>query len=150
MCYDTNLTIMEKTIPLTPFGHEVLSKRQKELLGIINRKKKPTLERQRELNSCRTELFEIEEILNNSFIRSFDEKNPVQVQIGCTIKLENLDTGDKREYTILSRTTADPLKGVISNESPLAQKMLGLKLGNTFKFRNNYGQEESYKVYSIE
>jgi len=141
---------MEKTIPITPFGHEILSGRQRELLGVISRKKKPTPERQRELNRCRAELAEIEEILAASFVRSFDEKNAAEVQIGCTVRLENLFSGDKREYTILSRSTADPLKGVISNESPLAQKMLGLKLGNTFKYRGNYGQEESYKVYSIE
>ncbi|MBW6432032.1 GreA/GreB family elongation factor, partial [Patescibacteria group bacterium] len=140
----------EKTIPITKFGFDVLSKRQKELISVINKKRTKDIESQRKVNAAKTELSEIEAILNESFVRPFDEKNPAQVQIGCTVNLENLSTGDKREYTILSRTTADPLKGIISNESPLAQKMIGLKLGNTFKFKNNYGQEESYKVYSIE
>lgn len=140
----------EKTIPLTKFGFDVLSKRQKELLSVINKKRTKDIESQRKVNAAKAELLEIEAILNESFLRPFDEKNPAQVQIGSTVSLENLVTSDKREYTILSRTTADPLKGIISNESPLAQKMLGLKLGNTFKFKNNYGQEESYKVHSIE
>lgn len=140
----------EKKIPITQFGFDVLSKRQKELNSVINKKRSKDIESQRKLNAAKAELLEINSILNASFLRPFDERNPAQVQIGSTVSLENLVTSDKREYTILSRTTADPLKGIISNESPLAQKMLGLKLGNTFKFKNNYGLEESYKVYSIE
>lgn len=141
---------MEKTIPLSPFGFKVLSKKQEELSSIISRNKKPTSERQRELNTVRKELSEVENILNDGFIREFDEKNPAQVQIGSTVLLKNLSTSDKQEFIILSRCTADPLKGIISNESPLAQKMLGLKLGNTFKFKNNYGQEETFKIKNIE
>lgn len=144
------LQIMEKTIPLLPFGYQVLSEKKKELLSIISSKKKLTVERQRELNNARKELAEIESILSEGYIREFDEKNPAQVQIGSTVLLENLTTSDKREFTILSRSTAAPLKGIISNESPLAQKMLGLNLGNTFKFKNNYGQEETFKIRNIE
>lgn len=140
----------EKTIPLTQYGFDVLSKKQKELILVIKNKVTNTIEGQREINSAKKELAEIDSILNDAFVRPFDGKNPVQVQIGCTVKIENLSSGDKREYKIMTRTTADPLKGVISNESPLAQKILGLKLGNTFKFRDSYGKEDSYKVYSIE
>lgn len=145
-----SMSTQEKSIPLTKFGFTVLSTRQKDLISNISKKLKPTVERQRELNANKSELAEIEEILNDAFVREFDEKNPAQVQIGCTVLLENLDSGDRREYTILSRTTADPLKGIISNESPLAQKMMGLKLGNTFKFKDNYGQSESYIIKTIE
>ncbi len=141
---------MEKTIPITPFGHEILSARREELLGLVSKNKKLTARKQPEPSGYQNELIEIENILDKSFVRSFDEKNPAQVQIGSVVKVESLSTGDKREYTILSRSTANPLKGIISNESPLAQKMLGLKLGNTFKYRNNYGSEESYKICSIE
>ncbi|MDD3480855.1 MAG: GreA/GreB family elongation factor [Patescibacteria group bacterium] len=141
---------MEKTIPLSKLGYETLTRRQKELKALISRKKKPTIEWQRELNIAKSQLSEIESILEKGFVREFDEKNPAQVQIGSTVTLENLASFDKREYTILTRSTADPLKGIISNESPLAQKMLGLKLGNTFKFKDNYGQEDTYKIKNIE
>ena len=134
---------MEEKIPLTSFAHKILSERQKEIGLFFSRKRKPTIENQRKANALKDELAEINSILKDSFVRDFDEKNPAQVQIGSVVKLENLITGDKREYTILTRFTSDPLKGVISNESPLAQKMLGLKLGNTFKFRNSYGKEDS-------
>lgn len=141
---------MEKTIPLSQFGFNILSQRQKDLKAIVSKRRKPTIEWQRELNKAKNELAEIDEILERGFVRDFDERNPAQVQIGNTVTLENLHSFDKREYTILTRSTAEPLKGTISNESPLAQKMLGLKLGNTFKFKNNYGQEETFKIKNIE
>lgn len=140
-----------RTIPISPFGFEVLNKRKKELEDLISSKRNDRkIESQRVINQARSELSEIKSILDNGFVRSFDEKNPAQVQIGSTVLLENLSNNDVREYTILSRSIANPLKGIISNESPLAQKMLGLKLGNTFKFKNHYGQEEVYKIKSIE
>jgi transcription elongation factor GreA len=140
----------DKTIPLTQYGYDILSKKRKELTLVLKKKSNNSIERQREVNAAKKELAEIDEIFNDAYIRPFDENNPVQVQIGCTVVLENLNSGDKREYKIMTRTTSEPLKGVISNESPLAQKMLGLKLGNTFKFRDNYGKEDNFKVYSIE
>lgn len=144
------MNVQEKKIPLTQFGYDVLSKKKKELLTVISKNPKKSIEKQREINAAKNELDEINSILNYAYVRPFDEKNPVQVQIGCTVTLENLSSGDKREYRIMTRTTAEPLRGVISNQSPLAQKMLGLKLGNTFKFKDNFGKENSFKVYSIE
>jgi transcription elongation factor GreA len=96
------------------------------------------------------ELREIKELLENSEVIEFSEKQPALVIIGTRILLENLRTNDTREYIIMTRSTADPLNGVISNESPLAQKILGLKLGNTFKFKDLGGQEETYKVKEID
>ena len=95
------------------------------------------------------ELAEVNEILENSEVVIFSEKQPATVLMGTRVLLENLRTNDTREYIIMSRSTADPLNGVISNESPLAQKILNLKLGNTFKFRDLGGQEETYKVKEI-
>lgn len=149
MCYDS-VCYMDKTIPLTKYAHDILSAKQREFQTIINRQGKPTIEKQREVNLAKKELHEIETILNDSYVRDFNEKQPAMVQIGCVVILENMATGDKREYRIMTRTTADPLKGVISNESPIAQKMLGLNLKNTFKFRDNYGKEDGYKIVSIE
>ena len=96
------------------------------------------------------ELSEINQLLAASEVVEFSEKEPVMVMIGAQVSLENLRTGDVRDYVIMTRSTANPLKGVISNESPLAQKILGLKLGNTFKFRDLGGQEDTFKIKSIE
>lgn len=102
------------------------------------------------LKAYENQLEEIDTILENSVVTEFSEKQPPVVQIGSRIVIENLANGVILEYTILSRATADPTKGIISNESPLAEKILGLKLGNTFKFKSVTGSEESYKITKIE
>lgn len=150
MCYYILRFMTEKTIPLTQYAFDVLTVKKEELQGIINRKLKPTIERQRELNAAKKALHEVDSVLDNGYVRVFNEKQPAMVQIGCVVVLENMTTGDRREYRIMTRDTANPLNGVISSESPLAQKMMGLNLKNTFKFKDNYGKEESFKITSIE
>lgn len=140
----------QSKIPITSYGYRVLSKKQQELSFVIKNTKDSSIENQRAVNLAKKELQEVENVLNNSFVRDFDDKNPPEVQIGCSVALENLDKGETREYKIMTRTTANPLKGVISNESPLAQKILGLKLGNTFKFCDNFGKICVFKVRHIE
>lgn len=138
---------MNKTIPITPFGFRVLSEKKKELSRFVKKSKSlkdcPALIYQKQLE-------EVEKLLESSEVVEFDEKRPASVEIGSKITLEDLKTGDKREYTIMSRVAANPLKGVISDESPLAQKMMGFKLGNTFKIKNIDGTEVSYKISNIE
>lgn len=52
------------------------------------------------------------------------------VQIGNTVKLEFMDTKEVETYHIVGSTEADPLNGKISNETPLAQAILGSKAGD--------------------
>lgn len=141
---------MEKSIPLTKYAHDILLEKRKSLELIIDKKVRPTIERQREINAARKELSEIESFLAGGYVRDFNERQPAAVQIGAVVVIEDMASNKKQEYRIMTRTTADPLNGVISNESPLAQRMMGLNLKNTFKFRNNYGKEESYKIISIQ
>jgi transcription elongation factor GreA len=141
---------MEKKIPLTQYAFDILSEKRKKLEDITNKKSKPTIERQREINAAKKELHEVEPYLRDGFVRNFNEKQPAMVQVGSVVVIEDMANGKRQEFRIMTRVTADPLNAVISNESPLAQKMLGLNLKNTFKFKDNYGREESYKIISIE
>lgn len=137
---------MGKQISITPLGKEILAGKKKELeRAIKGAKSDPIL-----LAKQKMELRETDDLLRSAIVVEFDETTPASVQIGVKVTLENLKNNDKREYIIATGATADPLKGVLSNESPLAQKMLGLKLGNTFKFRDIAGIEDSYKIANIE
>lgn len=139
---------MAKTIPMTQFGFRALSKKQKELDRVLMRTKKQDPSH---ASLYQKQLGELDDLIKNSQVIEFDEKSPASVQIGTNVIIENLKTGDRREYTIMSPATANPVKGVISYESPIAEKMMGLKLGNTFKTKDRItGQEESYKIISIE
>jgi transcription elongation factor GreA len=52
------------------------------------------------------------------------------VAIGTTVKLEDSD-GDTVEYTLVGEDESDPMEGKISVQSPLAQGLLGKKVGKT-------------------
>ena len=52
------------------------------------------------------------------------------VSIGTTVKLEYVDDGDTEEYSIVGSKEADPFSNKISNESPIARAIMGLKVGS--------------------
>lgn len=49
---------------------------------------------------------------------------------GATVEVEDIETGEKKEYTILGPDEADPAKGSISFLSPVAQALLGKEIGD--------------------
>uniref|UniRef100_A0A7V3PTG5 Transcription elongation factor GreA n=1 Tax=candidate division WOR-3 bacterium TaxID=2052148 RepID=A0A7V3PTG5_UNCW3 len=57
------------------------------------------------------------------------------VQVGCRVQLA-ADDGTFFEFTILGPWDADYEHGIISFQSPLAQKILGMKPGDTVQFDN--------------
>jgi len=140
---------MTEKIQITKYAAEALNVKKHELekkLARFEKKQGDILD----VQVTQSELKSVQDLLDQSEIIEFTEKQPPVVVIGTKIMLENLRTNDTREYTIMTRNTANPLKGIISNESPLAQKILGLKLGNTFKFRDVTAHEETYKIKSID
>jgi transcription elongation factor GreA len=138
----------EKTNKITKLAEKALKEKKAFLEGVLS--KKPKKAEELHFAQCKIQLEEVNLVMENCEVVEFSQDSPALVIIGSRVTLENLRNGDRREYTILTRSTADPLKGVISNESPLAQKMMGLKLGNTFKFKDLAGIEESYKIITIE
>jgi transcription elongation factor GreA len=135
------------TKKITKFAQRALTQKKHELeKSLLESKDASSIN----ISVWKSNLSEVNDFLDNSSLIEFNEETPVSVEIGTHIKVENLRTNDIREYTVMTRVTADPLNGTISNESPLAQRMLGLKLGNTFKFQDSVGQLDTFKVKSIE
>lgn len=52
------------------------------------------------------------------------------VIFGATVKVEDLETGEEKEYTLLGPDEADYSKGSISVQSPVARAMLGKEEGD--------------------
>lgn len=68
------------------------------------------------------------------------EKNEVdfsKVSFGTTVTLLNNQDGKKENYTILGPWESDPVNNIISYLSPLGDKLLGAKIGDTLKFTIN-------------
>ena len=51
------------------------------------------------------------------------------VQILATVEMENIKTGAKMKYTIVSESEANLREGKISSTTPIAQGLLGKKVG---------------------
>jgi len=72
----------------------------------------------------------LEKMLRNARIINNDEVDTDTVSIGSTVVLEDLEFGDKVEYTIVGTAESDPFKNKISNESPVGKAILGQKKGS--------------------
>jgi transcription elongation factor GreA len=70
---------------------------------------------------------EIEAILGNCQIMA-DHNDHEVVGLGMRVTVNEVG-GDAETYMIVGRAEADPLKGRISNESPLGRALMGRRLG---------------------
>lgn len=70
------------------------------------------------------------------------------VQIMATIGLRNLTNGMEMKYTIVSATEADLRAGKISVETPIAQGLIGKKVGEKATIQAPRG-EMTFEVMSI-
>ena len=69
------------------------------------------------------------------------------VDIGSSVKVES-ETRGTQEFVIVGSAESDPLKGFISNESPLGSAFLGLKKGEKVKVRTPKGEVE-YRILEV-
>ena len=53
------------------------------------------------------------------------ELNTDEVQLGKTVTFKELPDGDEETYTIVGSAEANPLEGLISNDSPIAKALIG-------------------------
>lgn len=72
----------------------------------------------------------LEKMLRNARIINDDEIGTDVVSIGSKVILEDLEFGDKMEYTIVGTAESDPSQNKISNESPVGKAILGKKQGS--------------------
>lgn len=74
-------------------------------------------------------VIQIEKMIRNAEIIEEDNTNTSVVSLGKTITFKELPDGEEEEYTIVGRAEADPLDGKISNDSPMAQSLIGKTIG---------------------
>lgn len=59
-----------------------------------------------------------------------DKLNGEKAIFGATVEVEDIETGEKKEFTILGPDEAEPSRGSISFLSPVAQALLGKEIGD--------------------
>lgn len=94
-------------------------------------------------------ILELEQMVNTATI--IDEaanKASGIVNLGSTVVVRDVETGDEDVYTIVGTTEADPFKNRISNESPVGAAIIGQKVGTEVVVDTPVG-ELTYKIVEI-
>ncbi|HBH16703.1 MAG: Transcription elongation factor GreA [Parcubacteria group bacterium GW2011_GWD2_43_10] len=90
-------------------------------------------------------IIEIENTLKNAVVIS-EEKSSGLVKVGSSLKVKTND--NEMTLTIVGSNEANPGNGLISNESPLGQALLGHKVGDQVEVKVPAGVVK-YKILSI-
>ncbi|MDR2198715.1 MAG: transcription elongation factor GreA [Deltaproteobacteria bacterium] len=67
---------------------------------------------------------------------------------GAKVKVENVDTGEEFDYTLVGPYESDPENGYLSIATPIGKAMLGLMEDDSFLLDNGNGEEE-YRIVSV-
>ena len=74
---------------------------------------------------------ELEKILKNAEVVVEDEVDSSKINVGCKVKILDIEFNEEVEYKIVGSSEANSLKGMISNESPVGKALIGHKKGET-------------------
>lgn len=91
---------------------------------------------------------EIEKILKNAEVVVEEDVDLDQINIGCNVRIYDVEFEEELEYKIVGSTEANSLKGKISNESPVGKALMGKKVGDTVTVETQAGAIE-YKILEI-
>jgi transcription elongation factor GreA len=84
----------------------------------------------------------VETMIRNAEIIENDLVDKNEVAIGKTVTFTELPDEGSETYTIVGSAEADPFSGKISNESPMAQALIGRKKGDTVIIELPVGEME--------
>ena len=73
----------------------------------------------------------VEEMLKYAHVVDANSSDPDEVAVGKTVTYTEVGEDDPETYTIVGSDESDPINGKISNDSPIAQAILGKKKGQT-------------------
>lgn len=155
---------IEKVFPMTKAGKEKL---EQELEHLKTVKRKEIVERIKiarsfgdlsensEYDSAKDEqafvegrITTLENMIRNAKIIEESDLVSDAVSIGKSVTFIELPDGEEETYTIVGSAEADPFEGKISNDSPIAQSLIGKKVGEQVTVQTP-GGEMQVKIVSI-
>lgn len=99
-------------------------------------------EAQREVEG---KIVELEALLENVIV--IEDVKTDKVSVGTNVKIKYIEDNEIEEYSIVGSKEADPFQNKISNESPIAQAILGLEVGKVVTVDSPNGK---YNVEIVE
>ena len=92
---------------------------------------------------------ELEKLLKNAEVVVEEEIDLEKINIGCKVKVYEIDEEEEMEFRIVGSTEANSLQNKISNESPVGQALLGKKVGDVVDVETQVGVIQ-YKILEIQ
>ena len=92
---------------------------------------------------------ELEKLLKNAEVVVEDEIDLEKINVGCQVKVYDIDFDEEMEFKIVGSTEANSLQNKISNESPVGQALMGKKAGDVVDVETQAGVIQ-YKVLEIQ
>ena len=92
---------------------------------------------------------QIEKILKNAEVVVEEEVDLDKINIGCKVRILDMEFDEELEYKLVGSTEANSLKGKISNESPVGKALIGATTGDVVEVETQAGLLK-YKVLEIQ
>lgn len=92
---------------------------------------------------------ELEKLLKNAEVVVEDEIDLDKINIGCKVKILDVEYNEEEEFYIVGSTEANSLQNKISNESPVGQALIGRVVGDSVEVETQAGNIR-YKVLEIQ
>lgn len=105
-------------------------------------------EARREAGMVEGRMMQLKEVLNNLEVVHPDDVPSDEVSFGCVVSVRD-STGDEYDITIVGPLEAEPLKDLISYESPLGAALMGQKVGDRVEAQVPDGVIE-YEILAIQ
>ena len=91
---------------------------------------------------------ELEDLLRSSAIIEKNGNGSSGIRVGSKVTVKK--GGEKRVFTIVGSNESNPTEGLISNESPIGQALIGKKDGDKVTVTIPNGVSVEYQILSIE
>ena len=92
---------------------------------------------------------ELENLLKNAEVIDEDEVELDKINVGCQVRVLDMEFDEEMEFRIVGSTEASSLQGKISNESPVGKALIGKKVGDIVAVETQAGVLE-YEVLEIQ
>ena len=92
---------------------------------------------------------ELEKLLKNAEVVVEDEIDLDKINIGCKVKLLDVEYNEEMEFYIVGSTEANSLQNKISNESPVGRALMGRVVCDSVDVETQAGNIQ-YKVLEIQ
>ena len=92
---------------------------------------------------------ELEKLLKNAEVVVEEEIDVNKINIGCKVKLLDVEYDEEMEFYIVGSTEANSLQNKISNEAPVGRALIGKSVGDVVDVETRAGIIQ-YKVLEIQ